>query len=78
MFLGSTIDHSNTTFLVENKRMESSNEVKLLVITTDNERTSKKHINDLCNIATNCLRALTKISKFLSQEQVKCLRLTVC
>ena len=64
MFLGSTT-------VLENWRMKSSNEVKLLGITIDNGRTFQKHLNNFCNMTTKRLRDLTRTSKFLSQEQVK-------
>ena len=37
MFLGSNIENSKITFMVENKRVKSRSEVKLLVITIDNK-----------------------------------------
>ena len=69
MFLGSTINNNNITFLVKNKRIKSSNEVKFLGITIDDKLI--KHINNLSNMASNCLRALTRVKTFLSQERAK-------
>ena len=37
MFLGSNTENSKITFMVENKRVKSSSEVKLLGITIDNK-----------------------------------------
>ena len=73
MFLGSSINDNNITFIVENKHIESTNKAKLLRITVDQKLTFTKHINNLCNTASNHLRALTRVTKYLSQEQTKCL-----
>ena len=71
LFLWSSVHNSNITFLVENKHIKSSNEVKLLGINIDNKLTFTKHISNLCNVASNRLAALTKTRKFLSQEQAR-------
>ena len=62
------INNNNIKFIVENKHIKSTNEVKLLEITIDLKLTFTKHINSLRNTASNCFRALTRIRKFLSQE----------
>ena len=61
------INNNNIKFIVENKYIKSTNEVKL-GITIDLKLTFTKHINSLRNTASNCFRALTRIRKFLSQE----------
>ena len=71
MFLGSSINNNNVTFLMKNEHTKSTNEVKLLEITIDHKLTFTKHINNLCITASNRLRALTRIRKFLSKEQTK-------
>ena len=68
MFLGSSINNNNVTFLMKNEHIKSTNEVKLLEITIDDKLTFTKHINNLCTTASNRLRALTRIRKFLSKE----------
>ena len=37
MFLGSNIDNSTITFMIENKRVKSRSEIKLLGITIDDK-----------------------------------------
>ena len=71
MFLGSNIDNSKITFLVEDKMVQSKSEVKLLGITIDDKLSFNKHIANLCSSASNRLRALARIRKFLSVEQAK-------
>ena len=44
-FLGSSINDSNITFIVENKPIKSTNEVKLLGIAIDHKLTFTKHIS---------------------------------
>ena len=46
MFLGSLINNSNITFIVENKHVKSTNEVNLLGITIDCKLSFIKHINN--------------------------------
>ena len=70
MFLGSKIDNSKT-FAIENKKIKCKREVKLLVITIDETLTFKKHIANICSLANNRLRALTRIRRYLSTEQTK-------
>ena len=71
MFLGSNIDNNEITFLVEDKKVRSKTEVKLLGITIDDKLSFNKHISNLCSTASNRLRALARIRKFLSLEQAK-------
>ena len=72
MFLGSSVDNSNNTFLVENKSIKISNVVRLQGITIDYKPTTFiKQIKNLCIMARNHLRALTRLGKFLFQEQAK-------
>ena len=58
-------------FLVENKCIKSSNEVIHLGISIDEKVTFAKHVKNLSNVASNHLRALTRIRKFLSRGQAK-------
>ena len=55
MFLRSSINNDNITIIVENKHIKSAYEVKLT-----------KHISNLCNTASDRLRALKGIRKLLS------------
>ena len=61
MFPGSSINNNNVTFIVENKHIRSTNEVKLLGTTIDHKRTFTKQINNLSNTASNRLKGLTRI-----------------
>ena len=69
MFLESLTSNSNITFIVENKHIKSTNKVILLRITIGHKPTFTKRMNYFCNTASNRLRALTRIRKFLPQEQ---------
>ena len=71
MFLGSKIDNSKITFAIENKQIKCEREVKLLGITIDEKLTFTRHIANICSLANNRLRALTRIRRFLSTEQAK-------
>ena len=71
MFLGSNIDNSKITFMIENKRVKSRSEVKLLGITIDDKLSFTTHIENLCSTTSNRLRALARIRKFISFEQAK-------
>ena len=71
MFLGSNIENNEITFMVEDKKVRSKTEVKLLGITIDDKLSFNKHISNLCSTASNRLRALARIRKFLSLEQAK-------
>ena len=59
MFLGSSINNNNITFIVKNKHIKSTSEIKFLGFTTDHKLTFTKHIYNLCNTANNRLTALT-------------------
>ena len=65
MFLGSNIDNSKITFIIENKKVKSRSEVKLLVITIDDKLSFTTHIENLCSTAGNRLRAFARIHKFV-------------
>ena len=71
MFLGSKIHNRKITFAIENKQIKCKREVKLLGITTDEKLTFRKHVANICSLANNRLRALTRIRRFLSMEQTK-------
>ena len=71
MFLGSNIDNSKITFMIENKRVKSRSEVKLLGITIDDKLSFTAHIENLCSTASNRLRAIARIRKFIPFEQGK-------
>ena len=73
MFLGSNIDNSKITFMIENKRVKSRNEVKLLGITIDDKLLFTTHIENLCSTASKRLRALARIRKFISFEEAESL-----
>ena len=71
MFLGSKIDNCKITFAIENKQIKCKREVKLLGITIDEKLIFTKHIANICSLANNRLRALTRIRRYLSKEQTK-------
>ena len=71
MFLGSKIDNCNITFAIEDKQIKCKGEAKLLGITIDEKLTFTKHIANLCSLANNRLRALTRIRRYRSKEQTK-------
>ena len=71
MFSGSKIDNSNITFAIENKQIKCKREVKLLGITIYEKPTFTKHIANICSLVNNRLRALTRITRFLSTTQTK-------
>ena len=71
VFLGSKIDNSKITFAIENKQIKCKREVKLLGITIDEKLTFTRHIANICSLANNRLKALTRIRRFLSTEQAK-------
>ena len=68
MFLGSKIDNSKITFAIENKQIKCKREVKLLGIPINGKLTFTKPIANICSLANNRLRALTRIRRFLSTE----------
>ena len=51
--------------MTENKRVKFSSEVKLPRITIDNKLSFTTRIENLCSTASNRLRALARIRKFL-------------
>ena len=70
MFLVSKIDNCKITFAIENKQIKSKREVKLLGITIDEKLTFLKHIANICSVANNRLRALTRIRRtYLKNKQ---------
>ena len=71
MFLGSNIDNSKITFMIENKRVNYRSEVKLRGITIDDKLSLTIHIENLCSTAGNRLWALARIPKFIQFEQAK-------
>ena len=71
MFLGSNIDNSKITYMIEDKRLKSRSEIKLLGITKADKLSFTTHIEDLCSTASNRLHAFAKICKFLSFEPFK-------
>ena len=74
MFLGSNIDNNKIIFMIENKRVKSRSEVKLLGIIRyriDGKLCFTTHIENFCSTANNRLQALARTRKFLSFEQAK-------
>ena len=71
MFLGSKIDNCKITFAIGNKQTICKRELKLLGITIDQKLTFTKHIVNICSLANNTLRALTRIRRCISKEQTK-------
>ena len=61
MFLGSNIDNSKITFMIENKRVKSRSEVKLLGITICNMMLFTAHVENLCSTASNRLHVQIQI-----------------
>ena len=72
MSLGSNIDNNKITFVIE-----LLGEVKLLCFVIDDKLSFTKHVENLFSTATNHLRALARIRRFLSLEQAKRLRFTL-
>ena len=71
MFFGSKIDNSKIIFAIESKQIKCKREVKLLGITIDEKLIFTRHTANICSLANNRLRALTRIRRFLSTEQRK-------
>ena len=71
MFLESKIDSSKITFAIKNKQINCKKEEKLLGITIDEKLTFTRRITNICSLANNRLRALTRIRRFLSTEKAK-------
>ena len=61
MFLGSNIDNSKIAFMIENKRVKSRSEVKLLGITICNMMLFTAHVENLCSTASNRLHVQIQI-----------------
>ena len=59
--------------IVNGKTIPCSNEVKLLVITIDNELKFKKHTEDLCKKASYKLNSLTKTRGYFTVEKARML-----
>ena len=57
--------------MIENKRVKSISEVKVLGITIDDKLSFTTHIKNLFSTESNRLQALARIRKFLSFEQAK-------
>ena len=67
-FIRSSINNNNITFIVENKHIKSTNEVKLLENIIDHKLTFTKHINNLCNTASKTFESSDKNKKiFISR-----------
>ena len=58
---------------IEDQILHQSSTVRLLGITIDQTLTFKNHITDLCKSASNKLKALQRIRKYLTVEQTKML-----
>ena len=72
-FLGQTLIIANLHLWqkISKNRVKSRNEVKLLGVTIDDKLSFTIHIENLSSTASNHLRALAKIRKFISFEQEK-------
>ena len=55
MFLGADIDNNKIKFMIENRRVKSRSEVKLLGITIGNKLSFAIHIENLCSTPRNHL-----------------------
>ena len=71
MFIGSKTDNSKITFSIENKQIKCKREGKLLGITIDEKLNSTKFIANICSLASNRLKASTRLRRFLSTDQTK-------
>ena len=78
IFLRSSISNNNMTFIVENKHIKSTNEVKLLGNIIDHELTFTKYINNLCNTARKTFASFDKNKKFLSQDKQNSFLRLIC
>ena len=58
---------------IDNQILHQSSTVRLLGITIDQTLTFKNHITDLCKSASNKLKALQRIRRYLTVEQTKML-----
>ena len=57
--------------MIEDQRVKSRSEVKLLSITINNKLYFTAHIENVCSTASNSLQTLARTRKFLSFEQAK-------
>ena len=71
MFLGKGIDNNQISFQDGDKILKSSSDVKFLGIIIDDKLTFSKHITNLCITASNRLKGLYCIRKYVSVEQAK-------
>ena len=78
IFIRSSINNNNITFIVENKHIKSTNEVKLLENIIDHKLTFTKHINNLCNTARKTFASFDKNKKFLSQDKQNSFLRLIC
>ena len=68
IFVRSSINNNNITFIVENNHIKSTNEVKHLRIIIGHKLTFTKHINNLCNTASKTFESFDKNEKnFISR-----------
>ena len=68
IFIRSSINNNNITFIIENKHIKSTNEIKLVGIIIDHKLTFTKHINNLCNTASKTFESFDKNKKiFISR-----------
>ena len=58
-------------FIVENRHIKSRNEAELLGIAIYHRLAFTKHINNFYNTTSKTFENLTRIKRFLSQEQTK-------
>ena len=58
---------------IEDQILHQSSTVRILGITIDQTLTFKNHTTDLCKSASNKLKALQRICKYLTLEQTKML-----
>ena len=68
VFLESNIDIYKITFMIENKRVKSRSEVKLLDITIDDKLSFTIRIENVCSTISSRLRAFARIRKVLLSE----------
>ena len=57
--------------MIENKRVKSRSQVKLLGITIDDKLSFTTHIENVCSTASNRLGGLARIRKFITFEEAK-------
>ena len=68
IFIRSSINNNNITFIVQNKHIKSTNEIKPVGIIIDHKLTFTKHINNLCNTASKTFESFDKNKKmFISR-----------